>query len=69
MGCTGGLNHLFFAMRKPGTIRKEINKYEQKMHERTKNRRVSAGALNRDVANISHKIMLLKRELNESEKT
>jgi hypothetical protein len=53
-------------MRKPETIKRQIAKYEQKMHERTKSRRVSAGALNRDVANFSHRIMLLEQELKEA---
>ena len=57
-------------MRKPETIRKQIAKYEAKAVERIRLGRLrggSAGAFNRDLDCISHKIRLLKQELKAAE--
>jgi|GEM_PF-6595659 len=52
-------------MRKPETIKKQINTLEQKIIERIKKGRNSSGAggFNRDLNNLRHKINLLKDEL------
>ena len=53
-------------MRKPDTIREYIRKTEEKMYLRTKSRRVSAGALNRDIARMSIHLSILRAELRRS---
>jgi hypothetical protein len=53
-------------MRKPATIRKYIEKTEAAMYARTKARRVSAGALNRDISSIGIRLEILRGELKRS---
>lgn len=53
-------------MRKPDTIRGYIRKTEDQMYRRTKARRVSAGALNRDISDMSIRLSILRAELRRS---
>ena len=58
-------------MRRPETIRKEIERLEQKRFERVgqgRTRGGGAGGFNRDVDAIVHRLRLLRDELGEAER-